>query len=342
MKRFFVCFAVLTAMILAVSCDSGLKFNNPNDPNNQAKVQQGELNGECYPNKTCNEGLTCDKENNICLEVSGKTNDSDKTDSDAENGDEEDDTPCTEGSFKCHGAFVSYICHDGEWSHFKECGIDEICNDETGECENPDLEHDTPDSSDSVYDPTDSSNTSNTDFGDTDSGDTADTEGDTDSGCTPNCGSKECGSDGCGSVCGMCGDGKRCNISTFVCECLPNCDGKTCGDDGCGRTCKCQNAGDVCNPETKICECVPNCGGKVCGSDGCGGKCGEGCGYDQMCNADQTGCLLPGFSPPRQCVAPAPATPLQAHPASCRPADGRRRNRSSSSFSVPAEYWTQS
>ena len=108
--------------------------------------------------------------------------------------------------------------------------------------------------------------------------------------CTPQCDGKECGDNGCGGQCGMCGEGKRCNISTFVCECLPNCDGKTCGDDGCGRTCKCQNAGDVCNPETKICECVPNCGGKVCGSDGCGGKCGEGCGYDQMCNADQTGC----------------------------------------------------
>ena len=173
--NFLILLGILS--IFLFSCDDGIKFNNPNDPDNKVAVQQGELNGECYPNKTCDEGLTCDKENNTCIEESEKTNDSDKTDTAPENGDDEEDTPCTEGTFKCRSAFVSNICRNGEWSHYKECGIDEICNDETGRCENPDQEHDTPDSGDSVSDnDTDSGDISDTDSGDTDSGDTSDTE----------------------------------------------------------------------------------------------------------------------------------------------------------------------
>ena len=41
--------------------DSG---SNPSDSSNE-KGDRGELNGECYPNGTCNEGLTCSKDN-IC------------------------------------------------------------------------------------------------------------------------------------------------------------------------------------------------------------------------------------------------------------------------------------
>ena len=37
--------------------------------------------------------------------------------------------------------------------------------------------------------------------------------------------------------------------------------------------------------------CVPECDGKVCGDDGCGGECGEGCGIDEACKEDQTGCV---------------------------------------------------
>ncbi len=37
--------------------------------------------------------------------------------------------------------------------------------------------------------------------------------------------------------------------------------------------------------------CVPQCDGKVCRDDGCGGTCGDGCGVDQYCNAEQTSCV---------------------------------------------------
>ena len=37
--------------------------------------------------------------------------------------------------------------------------------------------------------------------------------------------------------------------------------------------------------------CVPQCDGKVCGDDGCGGTCGDGCGEDKACSADQKSCV---------------------------------------------------
>ena len=121
MKRYGSIFA-LFLMFFAVSCDNGLKFNNPNDknsemsqsddadaenptgerpdgdqndsgpsePDDDAETQsgrnQGELYGECYPNKTCNEGLKCDEMNNICIKNPGDSGDSDssKPDDDAE------------------------------------------------------------------------------------------------------------------------------------------------------------------------------------------------------------------------------------------------------------------
>lgn len=68
---------VFTAFVL-ISCDSGLKFENPNDPNNKtSKSETGELGGECYGNKTCDEGLTCDEASNTCVQEneSGDGND---------------------------------------------------------------------------------------------------------------------------------------------------------------------------------------------------------------------------------------------------------------------------
>lgn len=37
--------------------------------------------------------------------------------------------------------------------------------------------------------------------------------------------------------------------------------------------------------------CTPQCNGKNCGPDGCGGECGNGCGIDESCNAEQTECI---------------------------------------------------
>ena len=105
MKKFLVCFAVFAAMVFFVACGDGVKFNNPNDPNTDVTdssdsqndedkdsantenpdKKQGELYGECYPNKTCNDGLICDKNNNICIKDSeSPENNDDESDSDSD------------------------------------------------------------------------------------------------------------------------------------------------------------------------------------------------------------------------------------------------------------------
>ena len=115
MKKFFVFFAVFTALIFVISCgessktgdntdtgetaadeDSGTADSKPDDttpeePDNEDQGRkQGELYGECYPNATCNAGLVCDEENNICIKnPAGSDSDNDVT----ETGDDGDTTP---------------------------------------------------------------------------------------------------------------------------------------------------------------------------------------------------------------------------------------------------------
>ena len=55
--------------------------------------QQGELYGRCYPNKTCNEGLVCDEENDICIKE--PKNDSETSDNDTPEEPEDNDIPET-------------------------------------------------------------------------------------------------------------------------------------------------------------------------------------------------------------------------------------------------------
>ena len=115
MKKFFAFFAVCS-LFFAVSCgssgnsgnqdntdtgetvtdedtaDSGQGDTTPEQPDNEDPGRkQGELYGECYPNATCNKGLVCDEENNICI----KDPDSDDADSDVSDStpDEGDSTP---------------------------------------------------------------------------------------------------------------------------------------------------------------------------------------------------------------------------------------------------------
>lgn len=78
-----ILFAVFSLFLF--SCDDGIKFDNPLDEHNQtAQSDAGQLGGECYRNKTCNEGLICDEENNICVEEPKNTNDDDETDNPSE------------------------------------------------------------------------------------------------------------------------------------------------------------------------------------------------------------------------------------------------------------------
>ena len=88
MKKFLVLFAFYS-LFLIVSCDDTKRVDNPDtgetvtdedtadsgqgdttpeQPDNEdSGRKQGELYGECYPNATCNKGLICDEESNICI-----------------------------------------------------------------------------------------------------------------------------------------------------------------------------------------------------------------------------------------------------------------------------------
>ena len=128
MKKFFVIFALFCAVFL-VSCGSGSDDETADQPegnsdtdtetDNESESQdsssqdtgktdteetasdddsdaaepqrnEGELYGECYPNNTCNEGLVCDTENNICINDDSTGND------DSDSGDPTNDKDANE------------------------------------------------------------------------------------------------------------------------------------------------------------------------------------------------------------------------------------------------------
>ena len=113
MKKIFVIFALFCAVFM-ISCGSGsdnetaeqpdgtsdsdtVTDNDPESPDSSSQDagktdteetpsdddsdaaepqrNEGELYGECYPNNTCNEGLVCDTENNICINDDSTGND---------------------------------------------------------------------------------------------------------------------------------------------------------------------------------------------------------------------------------------------------------------------------
>ena len=82
---------LIVSLFILLSCDSGVKLNNPNDPNNRISQGMGELGKECYPNNTCNKGLVCDEGSSTCIKDSENADD-DKTDTASENDDDKTDT----------------------------------------------------------------------------------------------------------------------------------------------------------------------------------------------------------------------------------------------------------
>ncbi|MBP5436199.1 DUF1566 domain-containing protein [bacterium] len=79
MKKFFVVLALLSAMVLMVGCGSSSSSDN------NSAANMGKLGKECYPNETCDKGLRCDTDNNVCIEdPENPINDSDRTDSDSD------------------------------------------------------------------------------------------------------------------------------------------------------------------------------------------------------------------------------------------------------------------
>ena len=81
MKKLFVVFALFCTFFM-ISCGKGCL---------KEEIKRGELYGECYPDGTCNEGLVCDTEYNVCIEDPDFEDDEDKIDSDEIDSDSIDD-----------------------------------------------------------------------------------------------------------------------------------------------------------------------------------------------------------------------------------------------------------
>ena len=128
MKKILI-LALFAALIFIVSCDGG----------GGSERKAGELYGECYGNGTCNEGLVCEIEDNVCVRKSNnsgnnddnttsESSDSAPNDTDTDSGDfttdEDTDTdttpadpcdpnPCTgiaNSTENCNVSGTSYVC----------------------------------------------------------------------------------------------------------------------------------------------------------------------------------------------------------------------------------------
>ena len=88
MKKLLLISAVLAAMLFMVSCENKLSFvNTPDiDDNTADSGKTGKEGGECYEDKTCDEGLICEEERNLCVKDEEADNDSESlTDADDDN-----------------------------------------------------------------------------------------------------------------------------------------------------------------------------------------------------------------------------------------------------------------
>ena len=105
-KKYNLCFAALLVFALCffVSCGNGSGSSNNGNGSGDSVSNFGKLGSECYPNKTCDEGLICDKEKNLCIEDSENPTDGSDTSSEQTNDDadtmseqnDDDKTPTTD------------------------------------------------------------------------------------------------------------------------------------------------------------------------------------------------------------------------------------------------------
>ncbi|MBO4698856.1 DUF1566 domain-containing protein [bacterium] len=93
MKKFSVVFALFAALVFVVSCGDG---SSQKPEGGESEKTAGELGGECYPNKTCNEGLSCDEESNLCVEDSENPTDPTEEPTDEPTNPTESTDPTTE------------------------------------------------------------------------------------------------------------------------------------------------------------------------------------------------------------------------------------------------------
>ena len=120
MKKIFM--VIILLMLAAVS---GCGSSSVSDR------KQGEIDGECFKDNTCNEGLTCDEENNVCIKEEGAPGSDDSESIDVEVGTDsvDDDTDSEEiynDTLPDDAVCREYMCKDGSsYCGYKESGQDE-------------------------------------------------------------------------------------------------------------------------------------------------------------------------------------------------------------------------
>ena len=123
MKKFFVCAAMLAAMILTVSCGGGGSEN--------------ESYAECvYGDYVCKYGDSyyCGYSgNDLMWQLSERCEYCDSWTGKCDNS-QAGASECSTGDYKCDGSYYSYSCYDGYWSYDQYC--DYGCNASTGKCDN--------------------------------------------------------------------------------------------------------------------------------------------------------------------------------------------------------------
>ena len=95
MKKLLLISAVLAAMLFMVSCENKLTSVSTHDvdDNTSDSGKTGKEGGECYEDKTCDEGLICDEERNLCVKENGNSEDPDEnTDQDTYTDDSDSST----------------------------------------------------------------------------------------------------------------------------------------------------------------------------------------------------------------------------------------------------------
>ena len=205
------------SLLFIFACDDGIKFDNPNDEKNKAAVQQGELGGECYPNKTCDEGLTCDKESNTCIEESESSENNDDSDMASEQSDGDNDTDTT------HDSSDSVPDNDTDIDSGDSKTDDDADNDSGDSTTDNDTDTDTIPADPCTLNPCSSIANSTGEcsiFGGTtykcECNSNYYWDGSTCQRCS--CDGKMCGDDGCGNICGVCqGEDMGCSADQTQC-----------------------------------------------------------------------------------------------------------------------------
>lgn len=149
MKKIAICILTVSALlVLMIGCGS----------NSGSGRKQGEIYGECFKDNTCNEGLVCDTEHNICVRDEDYSDDAEpeddedhdsETESEDIDADEEDDAIYEETMPEdvAHVTCWDYRCKDGKsyckykdkdngrfrWAKIEDCTFSE-CIASTGKC----------------------------------------------------------------------------------------------------------------------------------------------------------------------------------------------------------------